>query len=1317
MKHAAAVFIIIAIIMIIFCRNGNCEESPPADTGASRLGILDNLGSPLFEDGDFSSLIYILTSLREKNDPVACFLFEKLSPDLKKPVKDYQYSSSDSDSFKKAITGEINRILSGPCIYDKDRFANVKLFWHTKELLGKGLSGMDLVRLNRMLMEDAFPDLQDADPYVKRRPRFKGDAKARELLEKNGFVVVPNFEKQIFSHYIGSGFPVFVTTDSIFSVFHRNLEESMKQVERAQHERLSLFLKKMISVTASLYKTSKGRERQPLLRNLAFFTVAARLNGDTPEIPGSIYMERLKDTVEAELQRIREEKGVMPSLIFCSSGDHHIDYSTFRPRGFYTGDEKLSHYFSAITWLGDFAFRVISDDETLSALMVMKAFRDDQEVLWLYRDIEDTAEFCWGRSDDLTVEEYLDAARRVWVNSIDINGPAYAERLRKFQSHLRKMRDPVINSEPSPTPQAGLEDVKAKGLCLFGKRVLPDSWAFECLSHPGVPGKKFASGLDVMNALGSSRASAILEKTSQDSKSPAYARALGKAQKGLEKENEVTKGDNIYAGYLKMMQRFISDRDTEWAPACRNTEAWKDRKLNTALASWAMMRHTWGLQARKKVSLIGGYSGEPGYVEPEIQFYADLRELNNKCRDKFLSLGLETGHYNEIETVLEQLIDISEKELKRESFSDDDRNFLNQYGKQTAHLCFYENESYMDDIDEMALITDTASDGQSGEVLYEGIGGAMEIYVIVNFKEGPVLTKGGVLSYYEFTEPAGERLTDEEWKDMVTRRVTPDLPEWVGSFTAFHDNDRIFEELRKGKVLEEARSSRDERIVPFLINSLRDDSVFSDSPELYHGRTMRQKALSLLIIKGGKRAVPVLIKLLDDSDYRIRLTSALVLAMFRDQSIIPELLSIYETGKRPSACQALEIIGRIRCPDSKEILVRALKDNKEMSGSPLIETGEIDHPDSLVESLKKPRESFFTFICSRLSASTRQLLLNCENSDYPSQALVKAIVSDLNLLISGPSIYQKERFAGITLRKRTLELLDRGGKEGECTWQNRMLLEDAFPYIIHESNDYSRIALNNLIYIYRACEYNDDYLSFLREKKDFEKVRAIKAIGYLWAGDRYISRHLEESRRNDMVYPEGSYWAVGDGTPEGVTEIWRYPTQWSSEEILARDRTVSLLMEIASTEKNSSIRDEALDALGFIGDEKAIPLLIKADAIYELCDIGGERVESYFIERLKKQFASHSEELKWTMDCLGRLKCKRAVPLIVDLLEDRTVLQKNSGPDDRLLCDSALEVLLKLAPQSPQCDLIEYLHRGMLDEVITRWKEWWGTEGKAQEWK
>jgi hypothetical protein len=58
-----------------------------------------------------------------------------------------------------ALVKEINRILAGPSIYEKDRFNGIVLRRETAELIVQNPgSGWKLARLNKLLLEDAYPD-------------------------------------------------------------------------------------------------------------------------------------------------------------------------------------------------------------------------------------------------------------------------------------------------------------------------------------------------------------------------------------------------------------------------------------------------------------------------------------------------------------------------------------------------------------------------------------------------------------------------------------------------------------------------------------------------------------------------------------------------------------------------------------------------------------------------------------------------------------------------------------------------------------------------------------------------------------------------------------------------------------------------------------------------------------------------------------------------------------------------------------------------------------------------------------------------------
>lgn len=85
-------------------------------------------------------------------------------------------------------------------------------------------------------------------------------------------------------------------------------------------------------------------------------------------------------------------------------------------------------------------------------------------------------------------------------------------------------------------------------------------------------------------------------------------------------------------------------------------------------------------------------------------------------------------------------------------------------------------------------MADVHTDPNSGEVLEEGVGRPSVILVAVIINGELILTQGGVMSYYEFTWPMDDRLTDETWQEMLDLGDEPPLPSWTESFVIEWDN-------------------------------------------------------------------------------------------------------------------------------------------------------------------------------------------------------------------------------------------------------------------------------------------------------------------------------------------------------------------------------------------------------------------------------------------------------------------------------------------------------------------------------------------------
>jgi len=127
---------------------------------------------------------------------------------------------------------------------------------------------------------------------------------------------------------------------------------------------------------------------------------------------------------------------------------------------------------------------------------------------------------------------------------------------------------------------------------------------------------------------------------------------------------------------------------------------------------------------------------------------------------------------------------MSEKELASQALSDEEYKTIWNIGQTLEQISTFSEKTggqISSEADSrVALVADVHTDPNSGQVLEEGIGDVFHIYAIVPMPDGALwATLGGVYSYYEFTWPMADRLTDEKWQVLSPK---PALPPWTASF-------------------------------------------------------------------------------------------------------------------------------------------------------------------------------------------------------------------------------------------------------------------------------------------------------------------------------------------------------------------------------------------------------------------------------------------------------------------------------------------------------------------------------------------------------
>lgn len=91
------------------------------------------------------------------SDELSLFLYEQLVVSVRNSLAGFTPSDAAAKAVISGLVKNLNQVVSGPSIYDRARFAYVKLRPETQELLGHSPGGQPLARLNMLLLEDAYP--------------------------------------------------------------------------------------------------------------------------------------------------------------------------------------------------------------------------------------------------------------------------------------------------------------------------------------------------------------------------------------------------------------------------------------------------------------------------------------------------------------------------------------------------------------------------------------------------------------------------------------------------------------------------------------------------------------------------------------------------------------------------------------------------------------------------------------------------------------------------------------------------------------------------------------------------------------------------------------------------------------------------------------------------------------------------------------------------------------------------------------------------------------------------------------------------------
>lgn len=619
------------------------------------------------------------------------------------------------------------------------------------------------------------------------------------ILAQQAVAIRPAQHEQLFHLYDRNNYesvPTFVTTDLYLQLLHIYFSRILQELETEKFSPVveNLCLRLYQENAADIANIEDATWKAAAEYNQMFYGMAYELlTGKRLSIPAS-----MQEAYETELGKIQAASGQGSQLL----KSEFFDFSLFKPRGHYTRTPALTAYFKAMMWLQTPPFYRENAVAFDAAMVTATHFLESPDIFKLYQTLSEPVAFLVGAPNRYSLQHLFEVMQAEGMP---------ADPLAFFSSEYEtqiaeKLQSIVLTRFKNKGANADTQDELDKLAVYF----LPQRYTLDAeilirlvdverdeLSQQ--PKRAFPKGLDVFAALGNPTAEDILlRKIKENEAWPAYGDSLKAVQQKF--SNYANWNENGYSRWINMLREMLL-YDAE-QPFFMQTRGWRLKNLNTALASWAELKHNTLLYAEQPMAAQMGSGGEDmpeayleGFVEPNIRFWNRAISLVETIEQKLRSYDLLTDNMRQkSEGLLEmgnRLRKIVRQELKDQPLSPADKDYLRFIGGDaewlTLRLLDKENIQWyeVNATDKfMAVVADVYTyQGEQSEnrgVLEEGVGFADELYVAVELPNGDLtLMRGAVFSYYEFRQPINERLTDEEWQKMLQEERAPERPSWM----------------------------------------------------------------------------------------------------------------------------------------------------------------------------------------------------------------------------------------------------------------------------------------------------------------------------------------------------------------------------------------------------------------------------------------------------------------------------------------------------------------------------------------------------------
>ena len=633
------------------------------------------------------------------------------------------------------------------------------------------------------------------------------DSKLYNMLGRNGFAIVPAEHNQLFHVYEKNDyadFPSFVTTDLYLQLFHLYFDCVLRDVEEKHLDSLMIVFSSQMEAEMKTLTSSQDAEIKAAAEfGQAWFAVASWLfsHDKAPASAATLSVpEAYKKMVMEEITKAFDAENGYSDMLEYFPPEEMFGYSLFRPRGHYTRSKVCSRYFRGMMWLQTAHFGTNKPSKMKQIALIANVINQQPKLSAIYNKVSEPITYLMGTPDNVTI---IQVANRIKEMGLPIE---------QLLSSRKEMANLTKDIEEIAKRQMRIELKKTRGskyvVDIMPQRYQPDAEALITTTDQDSPVslRPCPKGLDWMAVMGLPGAERILiDELKETQRWTGFPKALTTARK----KTATTPWEACVANQWMYTLQSLSDT-AQSLPYFMQSPQWQKKNLNTALASWAELKHDAILYAKQPMLAECGDGGpEPpvvkGYVEPNVKFWEKAIALVTRMDKVLTTYNLQTEKakavYERIKEMAEFCRDISKKELNGGKITDEEYNQIEIIGSTVENISLElvseDNQMLQGWSDvvstdkKVAVVADVFT--AAGEnvaiddmcVLYEGVGPAYEIYVVVEIDGSLYLTRGSVFSYREFTRLMSDpRMTDEEWQEELKKSPTGGTPSWMKEIIA-----------------------------------------------------------------------------------------------------------------------------------------------------------------------------------------------------------------------------------------------------------------------------------------------------------------------------------------------------------------------------------------------------------------------------------------------------------------------------------------------------------------------------------------------------